>query len=780
MDLPERPLPETPPAAPLSWRRRWQTALLAAFLLVALAVGAAEFVDVTGDYRRAEQAALTRQAETAQALASATELFVGRYADAAQLAGRMLAFAPPTPGVRREVVTLIRRTRPEIRAAVVTDREGRAVYAEPPGAVGTDYSGRLYFQRLRDGASAVVSDLMMGKFLKAPVLPVTAAIRGPDGIFRGAVMLGLPVEELGRTLGLRLSGGAYPVVVDRTGRIVVHGLFPALDWEARDASRLPLVGETLAGRAARSSRFRGPLIREPALGAMVPAPALGWAVGVFQPVETALAPARRELRFSLTVFAVVLALGAFLALLLSGRLSRPLAALDAGVAALATGDLGYRIRGRWRNEFGRLAESFDQMAARLEAARAQEQALNAELAAANEELQVNAMQMEESLSELEAANQSLDEALAQVQTERQRLETTLQALPDAVLVCDADGILVVANDAARRLLGDQYVPGLPLAVSDTLRPATRSLDGDPVPPDQLPLRRALRGERVIDQRLAIERAPGALRYVSATAAPVPSRTGEPLGAVTVVRDVTEQQTLEVLKDQFIARASHELRTPVTAIHGTFAFLRRALAGGRAPDAPEKLLAIAARNVEQLIRLIDDLLDASRLQSGRTTLNLERLGLREALAQVVEQLAPAAREKQIALSVRAEAGGTLEADPLKLEQVLTNLVGNAIKFTPEAGTVTVEGRPAGDQVRIEVRDSGPGLAPEHLEKVFDPFFQVYTGARPGRARGTGLGLTIARSLVELHGGRVWAESGGLGTGSTFVVTLPRACPRPQAA
>jgi len=192
-----------------------------------------------------------------------------------------------------------------------------------------------------------------------------------------------------------------------------------------------------------------------------------------------------------------------------------------------------------------------------------------------------------------------------------------------------------------------------------------------------------------------------------------------------------------------------------------------------------LLEIGERNAMHMTRLVDDLLDAATLQAGVRPLAVQRVTLGTLLDQVAAQLGPMAREKRLELTVRADEAMTIEADPFRLEQLFTNLVANAVKFTGEGGSILVQASRLGDEaVEVRVRDSGVGLTPEQLEQVFEPFYQGSPGARPGVARGTGLGLTIAKGLAELHGGDIRAESAGPGRGSTFVVTLPRVA-RPGA-
>ncbi len=225
------------------------------------------------------------------------------------------------------------------------------------------------------------------------------------------------------------------------------------------------------------------------------------------------------------------------------------------------------------------------------------------------------------------------------------------------------------------------------------------------------------------------------------------------------------------QDAFLARASHELRTPLTAALGTTKILKRAM-DGSLRESPEKLIDIAVRNLGVMAALVDDLLDASTLTADREPLTLEPIDLAETVRESVDVVAAEAHEKGVELRVDVEPGLTPSADRLKLEQVLVNLMANAIHFTPMGGEVRVEAERRGDQVFLRVRDTGEGLRPEHLESIFEPFCQVKRNGVP-RPRGTGLGLTICRQIVGLHGGQIWAESDGPLRGSTLTVRLPAA-------
>ncbi|HEX5106921.1 MAG TPA: PAS domain S-box protein [Vicinamibacterales bacterium] len=267
------------------------------------------------------------------------------------------------------------------------------------------------------------------------------------------------------------------------------------------------------------------------------------------------------------------------------------------------------------------------------------------------------------------------------------------------------------------------------------------------------------------------------------------RTGAPIGAFSMIEDISREkmasQEREVLfarehaarldaeeanrtKDEFLATLSHELRTPLNAILGWTQMLqRKAVAADRVDAALEAL----DRNARKQAQLVDDLLELSRIAAGRLKLNLERVRLAMVLDAAIDTIQPAIDAKRIAFTLDAAAAPvSIEADPIKLQQVCWNLLSNAVKFTPEGGEIHVSVRLTAEQVYIMVRDTGIGIDPVFVPRLFSRFEQADRSTT--RAfEGLGLGLAIVRHLVELHGGTVKAESAGKGLGATFTVALP---------
>lgn len=221
--------------------------------------------------------------------------------------------------------------------------------------------------------------------------------------------------------------------------------------------------------------------------------------------------------------------------------------------------------------------------------------------------------------------------------------------------------------------------------------------------------------------------------------------------------LAERSDLDRVKDEFISTVSHELRTPLTSIRGALGLLSSGLLGNAGPRA-QNLLRIASTNTERLIRLINDILDLERMESGRSPLILRRCSLRDLASEAIDSMTALADAAQVRLSLDCHApldSIYFDADPDRIQQVLTNLLSNAIKFSPQASTVTVEIDSDADRLILKVVDYGRGIPTDKLESVFDRFQQVEP-ADSSKKGGTGLGLAICRSIVLQHGGAIWAQ------------------------
>jgi len=263
------------------------------------------------------------------------------------------------------------------------------------------------------------------------------------------------------------------------------------------------------------------------------------------------------------------------------------------------------------------------------------------------------------------------------------------------------------------------------------------------------------------------------KHVSVHLSPVFAR-GQFFGTVSIFRDVTQEVEVDRMKSEFVSTVSHELRTPMTSIKG-FAELLLMGAAGSLSEPQSRYLEVIRDNADRMSGLVNDLLDISRIESGRTVLDLQAIDLGRLVNDVVTSHLDSLirrEDKPMGLELYiARSLPSINADPDRITQILINLLDNAYRYTLAGGTITVTVKPTGDQVEMSVRDSGIGISQENLEKIFDRFFRS-EDAVVQQVPGTGLGLAIVQSLVEMHGGEI-AVSSEVGIGSTFTVYLPTA-------
>lgn len=364
-----------------------------------------------------------------------------------------------------------------------------------------------------------------------------------------------------------------------------------------------------------------------------------------------------------------------------------------------------------------------------------------------------------------------------IRGEQDKMQSMVASMAEGVLMFDVNDELVVLNPKARSMLG------LPAEEEFTKESLIRSVVWSDI---RSFLAKPAQADAAVKE-FQVGEEPEATSLVIAVT-PVRDASGAALGRLAVIRDVTRERELERMKSDFLSIVSHELRTPLTSIK---MFTNNLLDGveGELNEGQRDTLARVARNLERLSRLINDLLDLSKLEAGKMEIRLAPVNVQRALTSIVEIFSPGAASKKIALDVSVPGGlPVLWADPDRLDQVMTNLLGNALKFTPEGGRITVSARwlppkppeRIGEQegrsplsgegwVAISVADTGPGIAEDDLERVFDKFYQT-DHSMTRKTGGTGLGLAITREIVAKHGGRIWAESAP-GKGSTFRFEIP---------
>ena len=355
--------------------------------------------------------------------------------------------------------------------------------------------------------------------------------------------------------------------------------------------------------------------------------------------------------------------------------------------------------------------------------------------------------------------------LRRQQEETSRNKAILESIADGVLVNDVRGRVILMNAAAERILEARAGTAIGQDVRNFFAAAS------PEGREQAVYAVNELLENWAEPHLIQNQMEIGKRIISTSLAPVLTERRDLLGLVTVLRDVTREAEADRAKSEFVSTVSHELRTPMTSVKG-YTNLLVTGAVGELNQAQQRFLRIIEENADRLTSLIDDLLDISRIETGRVELNLDLLRMDEVVGSVVASLATQVRQRGQFLTVNVPADlPMVMGDRGRLVQVLVNLLGNAMLYTNEAGRIAVTARMIDSTIAIEVSDSGIGISPEDIGKIFDRFYRGES-PRVQECQGTGLGLAIVKSFVEMHGGRIWVESQP-GVGSTFTFTLPGA-------
>ncbi len=364
--------------------------------------------------------------------------------------------------------------------------------------------------------------------------------------------------------------------------------------------------------------------------------------------------------------------------------------------------------------------------------------------------------------EAEFLRREREKSLRDIATEKSRIRTIINCMGDGILVCDRDGCVVLSNPAASRMLkvSESSLIGNFLPQCNLHPELTRTIQ------ESLSTREV--SYTSVSQELSIGES-GEI-FLRAHTAPVKNDLGEIMGSVTVLQDISHMKELEKMKSEFIAMVTHELRAPLAAVEQQLTVLLNRMAGDLT-EKQEQLLLRAKERTKGLLDLIADLLDLSKIEAGKMVQYKEPLDLREVIERVIDLMKVQAENKKIDLRFSSPAQVSLiQADRNSMEGIFSNLVSNAIKYTPEGGKVSIELSEEGGFVKASVSDTGIGIKKEDLSRIFDKFYRVKS-SETRQIVGTGLGLSIVKSIVEAHLGSISVESQE-GKGTTFTVLLPK--------
>jgi len=517
-------------------------------------------------------------------------------------------------------------------------------------------------------------------------------------------------DRLGREIGGRIT------VVLPDGTVVADSAVGAAGVPGMENHALhPEIRDALSGMKGVSLR-RSITVREEQRYAALPISIEGAIVGAARASVPAAILTRRlwqitGIIWGTGLFALLLILGG--AAFMARRVTGPLAEIEAAAKEMGAGNFTRRAQVRTGDEFEKMANAMNRMASHLAG------------------------------------------TIRQLDAGKTRLETLLANLDDGVIVIAADRSVRMMNREAGKISGASETMGVGRPYPEVIRlpQVLAFIDG------------WINGEEPTLRDVSIVTPQGS-RTVRCSGTTVRYRGGSNADVLLTLRDVTEERRLSQVKSDFVSNASHELRTPLTNIRGYLEAIQDAVREGAAPES--SFVDVALGNAHRMERLIDDLLELSRAESGAVPLEKEEVLLSTFLARVADQHRPSAEQAGKTLEVEA-AEGAFRADLRKLALALSNLVDNALKYGKEEGRVTLSGRIEGDACLLEVADDGPGISPEHLPRIFERFYRVDKG-RSRELGGTGLGLSITKHIVESHGGSIRVES-RLGVGTRFLLRFP---------
>ena len=517
-------------------------------------------------------------------------------------------------------------------------------------------------------------------------------------------------DRLGKEIGARIT------VVLHDGTVVADSAVGAAGVVGMENhTHHPEIRDALSGTTGVSHR-RSITVREEQRYAAIPISIGGTIVGAARASVPVAALSRRLWQITAIIWgtgfaALLMILGG--AAFMARKVTGPLAEMQAAAKEMGSGNLARRIQIRTGDELEEMANAMNRMASRLA------------------------------------------DTIGQLDAGKARLETLLANLDDGVIVIAADRSVRLMNREAGKIFDASETMGAGRPYPEVIRhpQALAFIDGwtkgeEPNPRDVSIMTR--QGSRTV-------RCSGTtVRYLGESNADV----------LLTLQDVTEERRLAQVKSDFVSNASHELRTPLTNIRGYLEAIRDAMREGTAPES--SFVDVALGNSLRMERLIDDLLDLSRAESGASRLETEETSLSTFLARVADPHRPGADRMGKTIDVTA-GEGRIRADLRKLALALSNLVDNALKHGKEGGRVTLSGNVEEDRCLLEVADDGPGISPEHLPRIFERFYRVDKG-RSRELGGTGLGLSIAKHIVESHGGTIRVES-RIGVGTRFILRIP---------
>jgi signal transduction histidine kinase len=555
-----------------------------------------------------------------------------------------------------------------------------------------------------------------------PVVPLAAPVVGRNGQRVGVLLAGLSLERLSSYMDrVAVGRDGYASLLTRDGAILTNPSRQRILTRAVGANQAVIgarEGRTIVVETLNAAGVR-------IIAAAAPIPAVGWIVQVQMPREEALEPIYAEIRRGVVIGIEMVLVSLFISGAAAAYLTRSIARLQASAERWASGDLLHQTRITSSDELGQLGRAFNEMAADLRDTIRHNQAL-----------------------------------LAQVQNERATLARVMDSMSDGLIGLDGAQRIRFCNGRASELLRVDLGALLGRPLADGLA-ESRQFAVDPEGADAAYRRLLAEADQRPTAEVSMVGPPRVDLLLESF--PVTGTQGSAVGLL--VHDVTADRDLARAKDELVSVVSHELRAPLASLTG---FTELMLTRSFSEEQRSTFLETMLREGHRLTALINDFLDMQRMEIGRQPLRTEPTDVCHLLDYSIMAAGPD-EGHPIALDVPRSLP-TVTADPDRLQQVLTNLISNARKYSPTGGEIVIGARVLDECVEIAVSDHGLGLPLEAQAGLFKKFYRV-DNRDHREIKGTGLGLAICKQIVEAHGGRIWASSPGLGQGTTFTFTVP---------
>ena len=706
---------------------------LALAIATALPLAAGLALAAHREERSARAGALQVQQTRAAALADHVADAVSLHRAAVTTLAAQPGLVEMDPEPRRTLLAGLSAAHPDLLAVSIHDAAGDRIDgggSRAPAAL----AGTALFEQVRRTGD-VALDLGMSPLVSGPVIELGAPIRRPDGRFAGLALGMFSPGRLAALLARAAAGGDTVYVVDGHGRLLAHGNMALVGASAAS----PAAGLLAPGTESGSLSYRAQ--DDEWLAGYAQVPGVGWTVIEEQPAAAALIDARADNDLYLGVLLLFIGAAATVGVFAASWLAAPLRALSRAVLTLEAGDHTTPLPRSRLSEVAHLASVFGDMRERLATRTA----------------------------ERERAEQERLRLLLEIDRERTTLAGIMASMSDGLVVVNAAREIRYCNAQAAELLGvdARALLGRPAeaAFGVLRRSLGRSPDGSGAtwPAWQQALDTFETRPRL---ELALDGPPR--RDVSVQLFPV-SVAGTGRGVGILLHDVTAERELQRTKDELVSIVSHELRTPLASVIG---FAELLLMRDWDEAKRREFLTVMVAEGRRLTALVNDFLNLQRMESGSQPVVPSPTALEPILERAVRTAGDDAL-RPIVVDV-ADGLPAVRADADRVQQVVTNLLSNARKYSPRGGTVRLAARTVDSGVEVTVSDHGLGIPPEALPRLFEKFYRVDQNDRRA-IPGTGLGLAIVQQIVAAHGGRVWAESAGLGQGARFGFTLPIAEP-----